>query len=131
MIFKSDRTSQIAAISVTDRSLSTLKNFGLSSPDAMKLSPNGAYVAYEFNPPKESNQHDIFLVSTDGKRDFPIIQGPRHDHLIDWTPDGKGLVFESGGTGTKDVWVMLVENGEPQGGPVLVQRDLDVGSRLA
>ena len=43
--------------------------------------------------------------------------------LLDWSPDGRHILFSSYCTGTTDAWLLQVADGKPQGAPQLVKRD--------
>ena len=117
-------TSQIVLVSVADGSVRVLKTFEGRGPERVLFSPSGEYIAYHFSPNKETQERDIFLLSTDGNREFPLVEHPADDRLLGWTPNGKGVLFRSHRTGTWDMWLIQVEDGEPQGTPELIRKDI-------
>ncbi len=66
---RKDRTNQIVLVSVADGSVSVLKTMDWR-PQKMSLSPDGRYIAYDFPPQEDSPEHDIFVLATDGSREF-------------------------------------------------------------
>ena len=87
-----------------------------------RFSPDGLTIAY--NRETEQGKRDIFLLSVDGSRETRLVQHPADDALLEWLPDGRGILFASDRGGTIDMWSLQIEDGQPKGAPVLVQRSL-------
>ena len=98
--FRTDRTNQIALVSVADGSVRVVKTLDWRYPQKMSLSPDGHYITYDFPPQEDSPERDIFLLSTDGSREIPLIQHPANDFFPVWAPDGKRILFVSDRTGS-------------------------------
>jgi Tol biopolymer transport system component len=118
---REDGTSQMALVSVRDGSVRVLKTFDGHAPGRPRFSPDGRYIAYAFPQRPESVEQDIFVLALDGERETPLIQHPANDGFLDWTPDGKGILFRSDRTGTMGLWWTQVAEGKSQGTPVLVK----------
>ncbi len=118
---------KIGLVSVEDSSVKTLKtHFDTLAADpgpwGFVFSPDGKYIAYDISQEdKAYEKRDIFLLSADGSKEIPLIEHPAVDTLIDWTPDGTGLLFMSDRTGTQDVWLIRIAGGKPQGEPQLLK----------
>lgn len=115
---------QLSLISVGDGSAKVLKTQQEIDPAIPKVwgfvfSPDGKSIAYEGS--RGENASDIFLLPTDGGAETRLIEHPAVDTVIDWTPDGQGLLFTSDRTGTQDVWLIRVANGKPQGDPQMLK----------
>ncbi len=119
-----DAANRIVFVSVTDGALQVLKTLDWRYPLKMGFSPDGRYIAYDFPPKEELPERDIFLLSTDGSREIPLVQHRANDFLLGWAPDGQSVLFSSDRTGTWSAWVMRVMNGAPQGSPLLVKQDI-------
>jgi Tol biopolymer transport system component len=121
---------QIGLLSVEDGSVKIIKtHFETLAADpgpwGFVFSPDGKYIAYDISQEEKSyEKHDIFLLSADGSTDTPLIEHPAVDTVLDWTPDGNGLLFMSDRTGTGDVWFIRSSGGKPQGNPQLVKPGL-------
>jgi len=115
-------------VSAADGSLRIIKEIDVlephNNPKGGKFSPDGDYIAYDTQQDADSPNHDIFLFSADGKTDVPLAPHPAHESLVGWTPDGEMVVFTSDRTGTVDLWLIAVENGMPEGDPVLLRRNI-------
>jgi Tol biopolymer transport system component len=80
-------------------------------------SPDGRHIAY-------SVKGDIFVYDTATEQDSVLVQNPVDDYVTGWTPDGSSIVFVSNRSGTRDLYLLGIENGRPRGEPQLLRRDL-------
>jgi Tol biopolymer transport system component len=128
---KKDGTIQIATVSVMDGSMRVLKSLNRvgRGPRTARFSPDGRYIAHDFQPDQDSSQEDIFLLASDGSWGAPLVEHPADDDLLEWTPDGKAIVFRSDRRGTDDLWVVRVADGKPQGSPQLLVKNTSVLGR--
>jgi Tol biopolymer transport system component len=119
-------TRQIVLVSVADGSVRVLKTLDERRPRSRALfSPNGKYIGYDFlRPQKDTQETDIFLLSTEGNLEIPLIKHQAEDRLLGWTPDGKSVLFASNRAGTTDIWLIRVTEGKPQGTPELIKKDI-------
>jgi Tol biopolymer transport system component len=133
VVDRKDRTTQMVLVSVGDGSVRALKTFDARVPQAIwearapqrpRFSPDGRYIAYASPQRSESAEKDIFVLALDGGRETPLVQHPANESFLDWTPDGKGILFSSDRTGTVGVWWMQVAEGKPQGTPELLKPGL-------
>jgi Tol biopolymer transport system component len=124
---RKDGTNQIVLVSVADGSVRVLKTLDWQFPGKTSFSPDGRYIAYDCPASERSPSRDIFLLSTDGKRESPLIEHPANDLYPVWTPDGKRILFASDRTGSLGAWIIQVTDGKPQGSAELVKQDLGGG----
>lgn len=118
---------EIAFVSDADGSAQIIKpaqKIAKSSVTGMRLSPDGRYIAYHAAAEEGSKQNDLFLLSMDGSRDFPLVRHPANDYAPAWTPDGKRILFVSDRSGAPGFWMIDVEDGKSQGEPGLVKADI-------
>ncbi len=81
-------------------------------------------------PVEDSPDRDIFLLATDGSLEVPLLKHPAYEHVLDWTPDGRGLLFASDrdlpiGVGRR-AWLLEIVDGQPQTDPELVKPEIGV-----
>jgi Tol biopolymer transport system component len=119
-----NKNTHLGLLSVQDGSMYDLKSLGKFYPFKASLSPDGGYFAYDLPLEKDSFHRDIFILSTDGKREIALVVHPADDALIGWTPDGKSILFVSDRTGTLDVWAIQASLGKPQAEPELIRKDI-------
>jgi len=119
------RETQIGLISVEDGSIRRLKGRfedAMSYASGFLFSPDGRFIAYDTPPAgNESGTHDIFLISLDDQTEIPLVDHPEDDAVFAWTPDGKGLLFTSDRTGSRDLWLLPMFEGKPQEPPRLIK----------
>ena len=116
---------QVVLVSVADGSVRVLKTTDWIG--GLRFSPDGRYIAYDLEQQPGSKECDIFLLALDTGREIPLIQHPADDEVLDWTPDGKRILFRSDRSGTMGAWLIQVADGKPQGTPELVKPDLGRG----
>jgi Tol biopolymer transport system component len=118
------RTLELSLVSVTDGSVRSLKTFADRNvgPGDCLFSPDGRAVAYSRPTQEGARERDVFLLTVDGGRESPLIQHPADDELLEWLPDGRGILFASDRAGTMDLWIIQVDEGQAQGAPTLVKR---------
>lgn len=125
-----DNSMELVLISTKDSTLRVLKKIE-SGPYVLtraRFSPDGRTVAFsmvnEGNPP----QGDIHLITIDGQNESVIARHPAADQLLDWTPDGKNILFLSDRSGTWDIWSIRVIEGKQSGEPQLLKKDFGKSS---
>ncbi|MFH1944695.1 MAG: tetratricopeptide repeat protein [Acidobacteriota bacterium] len=99
-----------------------VRNLVYNQVISIDISPDGRWIAYSYPAnDKNTSNRDIFLMSVNGKQNFPLIEHPACDLVIGWLPDGKTMLFLSDREGTDDVWAISVKDGKPDGPPVLIE----------
>jgi len=119
---------QAVLISVPDgsvRIIKTYENPPRSEPRRLGIfSPDGRYIAGDFETQKDSRSRDILILSTDGSSEVPVVVHPGDDLVLGWSPDGKKLVFASDRSGTWDIWTIDVIEGKSENDPKLIKGDI-------
>jgi Tol biopolymer transport system component len=116
-LHRKDRTAQIALVSTENGSLRVLKSVDWRGPTHMFFSPDGRYLAFDF-------QSDIFVLATDASREIPAVVDPSDDTMVGWSPDGTRLLFASDRAGSKGLWAVRLADGAVQGRPELIKGDI-------
>jgi Tol biopolymer transport system component len=120
---------ELTLISTADGSVRVLRNIASAWVSA-RFSPDGRSIAFSFvsegNPP----QGDIFLMTADGRNEVVVAGHPADDQLLEWTPDGRSLLFFSDRSGTWDIWIVHITGGKQQGEPELLKKDFGYGSEV-
>jgi Tol biopolymer transport system component len=80
-------------------------------------SPDGRYIAYSLNG-------DIFVYDTSNEQDSVLVKNPAADNIVGWTPEGSGILFVSDRSGSRDLYLLGIENGRPLGELQMLRRDL-------
>jgi Tol biopolymer transport system component len=124
VLARTDRTNQIAFVTVADGSVRVLKNLDWRSPQQVALSPDGRHVAYDLPRKGDSPERDVFLLAADGSRDELLVAHPDNDVVLAWTPDGKSLLFGSDRTGRMGIWALPMADGKALGPPALLRSDV-------
>lgn len=121
LFWKKNGETQIVSISVEDGSIQTIKTLDRKKPTGginnIRFSPDGRHIAYDLPASEESTEHDIFLLSIDGKIEIKLIEHPANDVFLGFLPDGKHLLFSSNRRGTWDLWTAAVGEGRELGVP--------------
>jgi Tol biopolymer transport system component len=122
LFHRQDGTNQIALVSAADGSVRPLKTLDWRAPLEMALSPDGRYVAYDFPSGDQSEQHDIFVLATDGSQEEVVARHAGNDFVLAWLPDG--ILFASDRSGKLAAWHVPIEAGSAAGRPQMVQPEL-------
>jgi dipeptidyl aminopeptidase/acylaminoacyl peptidase len=110
-------------------SLETGKKTRLTSPPADHLgdaypqfSPDGRTVAFARHKSSgQSSKNGIYLVPAEGGEPRPLVTGNIFTAGLDWTPEGREILFSAGGSGGLSLfalWRVPVVGGEPESLPV-------------
>ena len=125
-------TNKLTLMSATDGTLRVLKNIPseLFMIDKACFSPDGKLIALSFikdgNPPNG----EVCLINSDGRNEITVARHPAEDQLIEWTPNGRNLLFRSDRSGTWDIWTVRINNGNQQGDPELLKKDFGFYSEV-
>src|SRR5204863_10214606 len=111
------RSAQIGLVSTENGSLRVLKSVDWRGPSHMFFSPDGKYLAFDL-------QGDVFILAINGSREIPAVVHASDDALIGWSPDGARVLFSSDRAGSTGVWALNFADGEVQGPPDLIKRDI-------
>jgi serine/threonine protein kinase len=112
------RKGHLVLVSVADGSVQTLKTWQRRGiPRRARFSPDDRYVAYDFEQKDDPTRHDIFLMDLTSGSEIGLIEHRANDRLCGWTPDGRRVVFISDRSSKRDLWMIEVADGVPQGGP--------------
>jgi Tol biopolymer transport system component len=114
--------SEIVAISPGDGAITTLARLATFA-GRPAFSPDGRWIAHDTGQEGETHS-DIAVLSSDGKRDLPVVRHQSDDTVVGWSPDGRCLLFASDRTGILGLWRIAVENGHAQGTAQIIKPDL-------
>lgn len=120
-----EEKNQIVLVSVEDGSVQVIKNLNRDYPwGKMRFSPDGNYIVFDLPEKEDAPDHDIYLLSADGKSEIPLVEYPGNDVSLGWSPCGNWILFSSDRKGTRDVWAIRVAEGKPQGDPELIKTEM-------
>ncbi|MGQ0735806.1 MAG: hypothetical protein ACT4QD_19395 [Acidobacteriota bacterium] len=121
-----DGTEDIALISATDGSVRVVKK-NVKGRATLALSPDGRWVVYnDVRRLPNGSPRDLFLISTDGTHEVPLVQNPADDFVHGWSPDGRSVLFSSDRSGKFEPWLLPVSDGKPAGSPKILKFGLSV-----
>ncbi len=99
-------TQRIVFVSVVDGSVRVVASLPDNLHRRLSLSPDGRFIAYDLPSSPGVQQRDIFLISSTGGGEVPLVEHPANDLSPLWTPDGTGVLFLSDRTGTTGAWFL-------------------------
>jgi len=120
-----EANNQLVLISTADGSVRVLRNVAVAwyMLTRARFSPDGRFVAFSLVNEGTPPHGDVYLMTTDGLNEVVVAGHPAEDKLLEWTPDGKSLLFLSDRSGTWDVWTVHIAEGKQQGEPELLKKD--------
>ncbi len=122
-VYTAGNANQLALISADDGTYRALRSFDWREPLRAAFSPDGRYVAYDFQPDIDSADRDLFVLSVDGTHEARIVEDPANDRLLGWHPDGS-ILFHSDRGGSPGVWRIAMSEGRANGRPELIRGDV-------
>jgi Tol biopolymer transport system component len=102
--------------------LATFANWYLA-----KVSPDGRYIA--IGATKDDKSENIYILASDGSSETVVSPSAAEQRPVEWTADGKYLVFAQVGT-TVDLWMARITGGKPQGSATNTHVTLQKGESL-
>ncbi len=123
-LYQNDTDAQIVTVDVATNEIHVIKTLDSRGPSGSFLSPDGRFVAFDLRPEPDSQERDIFIVSSDGTQETTLIQTPDHERLLGWFPDGSGVLFHRSADDSRAIWKLPVQDGRPAGPPELVKDDV-------
>lgn len=122
---KKDNNYQIVWISVDDGSVHVLKTIeNGKTAECVCHSPDDRFIAYDRPVEEDSGNYDIYLLSTDGNSETPLVKHPANDKLLGWAPGRQQILFISDRSGTWDAFLIQVEGGKPLGSPRRIKGEI-------
>ncbi len=88
-----------------DSAYETIKNVGISDVSEFKVSPNGKEIAFV-------NRGEIFVTGTDDSRTKRITNSPEQERMVNWSPDGKTLLFSGENNGSWNLYKATLTRAE-------------------
>jgi Tol biopolymer transport system component len=102
--------------------LATFANWYLA-----KASPDGRYIAV--GATKDDKSENVYIIASDGSSETLVSPSAAEQRPVEWTADGKYLVFAQVGT-TVDLWMARITGGKPQGSATNTHVTLQKGESL-
>jgi Tol biopolymer transport system component len=128
---ETNEASELMLISTADGSVRVRRS--ITIPMAWlraSFSPDGQSIAYSSMSEGSSKQGEVRLMTAEGRNEVVVAGHPAEDRLLEWTPDGKSLVFLSDRSGTWDIWTVRITDGKQQGEPELLKKDFGYYSKV-
>jgi Tol biopolymer transport system component len=100
-----DRRGRFVLVSALDGSIEVVKLIpkGESCSGCRQtISPDGKFIAY--TKVIDASKRDVFLLSTDGQIDRPLLQDPSIKNVANFHPNGRSLLYYSDISGSKGLW---------------------------
>lgn len=123
-----DRRGQIVLINSDDGAVHVLQTLDWRVPLRVSLSPDSAWVAFDFPAGADSGSRNLYLLDVaappNSAHPIPLVEHSGGNILLGWSPDGRMILFASDRTGAADGWILRMRQGRAQGPPELVKKDL-------
>jgi len=120
-------TNRLVWISVADASVTDIATLGpCCTPQAggAMLSPDGRYIAFNRKKANNLNDQDVFVISSSGGAEVPVMEESKREIVLGWSPDGAHLLVGSYRTGPMGAWLVPMKDGKPAASPYLVKDNI-------
>ena len=126
------RLAQTTSLGVLSRATGSLREIHppalgydpVGLPGTARFSPDGRWIAFDAPADSSSANRDIFVVSVDGQVEAPVVKHLANDYLLEWSPDGKSILFGSDRTEAWDLWLVPVQEGKAIGAPEMIRQNV-------
>jgi TolB protein len=111
--FTSDRVGGVNQIFVCDADGANVRSIIKEGGDADSpaWSPDGRYIAFHWKP-RFGTSYDLYLVEVSSGKINQLTSESGSNESPSWAPDGRHLAFESNRSGSKQIYVMLLDRSE-------------------
>ncbi len=119
--------TRLARVALADGAVTTLAQLGeRGMPARGHISPDGAFVVYDYLSGDGKSDTDVFIVSADGGAPRALVADPSSlDAVVGWMPpDGGHLLYTSSALGTNDLRALPMRAGESAGSSFLLQSNV-------
>jgi len=110
LAFMSDRSGSMEIWTSNWDGSSPVKLTNLGGCGSPRWSPDGHWIAFDAKP---TGRPAVFLVSADGGRAIPRVEGQSENMVPSWSLDGRWIYFASNRTGEDQVWKVPFLGGQP------------------
>jgi len=123
---KGDTTrAALAVIDVERGTVRRLRDFAFSAALGASVSSDGKWIAFAVPTDDELGRNpSIRVMAADGSREHALVDHPSANWRPIWTPDGRGIVFQSDRTGSVGLWFQEVVDGAARTEPVVLMSDV-------
>jgi Tol biopolymer transport system component len=125
-VWMRDGSTRLEIFSRDDGRSVVLKAFDWRAPGWAAFSPDGRYVAYDFQTVEESPSSDLYVLSIDGSGEHRLTNDSGAKTLIGWSPDGRAIYYavSDSDAASASVWRIPMRGDRPTGPATLVKRDI-------
>jgi Tol biopolymer transport system component len=117
---------EIALVDSRSGAIRTIKSLDWRSPMRAALSPDGRWIAYDFQVERDKPQRDLYLLAADGSAEHRLTEDPANDLHAVWMSNQE-IVFASMRGGSVGLWRVHVKDGRALRDPEMVKADMTPG----
>ncbi|GAA4239454.1 S41 family peptidase [Postechiella marina] len=96
-VIEGEQPKKIAIKVQDDSAYQTIKNIDISDVSEFKVSPNGKEIAFV-------NRGEVFVTGVKDSRTKRITNTPEQERMVNWSPDGKTLLFSGEHDGSWNIY---------------------------
>lgn len=96
-VIEDGQPKKIAIKVQDDSAYQTIKNIDISNVSEFKVSPNGKEIAFV-------NRGEVFVTGVKDSRTKRITNTPEQERMVNWSPDGKTLLFSGEHDGSWNIY---------------------------
>lgn len=124
LLYGRDNSTRLALVNVADGTVRVIRSFDWRSPEVAKISPDGTWIAYDFQVDERSDAREIVLVRPGDGRESRVTNDGVPKSFVGWSPAGDGLFYRTTRGDATSIWFVPMRDGRTTGPARLVRADL-------
>jgi Tol biopolymer transport system component len=123
-LYGKDGGVQLALVSVAGGAVKVLRSFDWRGPTSAKISPDGAWIAYDFQPDQRRDAHEVFLMRLSDGREARVTSDGVPKSVIGWSANGDGVFYQTRRNDAVTIWYAPLREGRAAGPARVMRSDL-------
>jgi Tol biopolymer transport system component len=123
-LYGRDGSTQLVLADAATNAVKVVRSFDWRGHGNAKFSPDGSWIAYDFQPDGQRDGREIVLLRLADGRESRVTSDAVPKGLVGWSASGDGVFYRTVRGESSTIWYLALENGHASGAPRLVRSDV-------